>query len=857
MTHHGESSEAPGPPPGARGDPTEAGALAHSSPSQGSWTPSPLSCGARPNPRAGLSGAARAGSTLLLFTVLLATLLLPTFAPPGGEGPARLGAQEALAGERIARIELQGLTRIAEAQVLARMSVRVGDRYDPVALSQEYERLSDSGDFLYIDDAVVERRADGVHIRIRFEEKPSIVEVRLSGMRSLSRKSTKLTLALREGTLFDRQSLLQDLAELERLYHEAGFAFVAIEPEIRPVDEGVQVVFRISEGNRVIIEKISFQGVNSFSRGEILEGIRLRARTPLLGIPFSGRLRRAELLESVEQLRAFYRSQGFFDAQVGLAPLRFSEGRTQVEVTYDVIEGPRYTIRAIEFQTEETGGTRALTDADLRALVESEVGAPWGAEVIQRDIAAIEDAYSDLSHVDARVSVEPVYELTGSAVTLRFRIAEGLKTFIEEIKIRGNKETRDKVIRRQLTLYPGEEFRRSEIEDSRSNLFRLGYFANVDAAMEAGSQPGYKNLIFDVEEASTGRLLFGLGLTTGRGFSGQFSLTKSNFDITDVPESFRDIPDAFSGGGQRLALSASPGTQYSRYQIRFTEPFLLDTLNSLDLDLSRSAFLRPDYTEQRSESGLAIGRRFLEDRNLVADIGYSYQTVNARDIDDDAIPSVQELAGRTHISALTAGVSYDAATYRRILGPVSGYKIRFGAEYAGEPLGGEVDMTKLDLSLEFYGTLLSDGDTRRHLLVFRNDFAWAEPRGDTESIPLFERFYLGGTGSLRGFRFREVGPKELDEPVGGTARHFGSLEYTFPLYDAIVRGVLFTDYGNLATDASAYEMDEYRLTVGGGFYLSVPFFGQFLPISLTWGDALRKEDSDRTKTLLFDIGFGF
>ena len=803
-----------------------------------------LSMGFRGGPQQALCSAGTPRTAQLLILTLLAL---------SGSLTGELGAQEER-GDPIAAITLTGLSRVAEAEVLARMQIRVGEPFNETALNAEYQRLWGTGDFLFIHTAVVERQADGIHITLRFEEKQRVVEVHLSSMEALGRNSTKEALATQKGALLEPISLRQDQAEILRLYHKAGYLFAAVDHSVERRDKGVAVIFQIQEGSRIRIEKIDFRGARGFSRGELLDEIALREHSWFLGIPHGGKMRRDVLFEAVEALRSFYRRKGYFDAQVAVGPLEFSDSREWVTITFEIEEGAHYLVSRVDFEVQ---GKRVFTDVELSDLAQISAGDTWDGDVITKDSEALRKLYSDKAYVDARIVVEPIHELTGNEVALRFVISEGEKIFIEEVKIRGNVETRDKVSRRQLAFYPGEEFRSDKIQDSVSNLYRIGYFSSVTPSWEAGSQPGYKNILIDVEEGSTGRMIFGAGVTTGQGISGSFSLQKNNFDITDLPTSFSDIPDAFSGGGQTLVLQAQPGTRFSRYRFQFVEPFVFDSLNSLSVTGFRSASIREDYTEESTAGELTLGRRFLFDRRLSGDIGYRYEVVDVKDVDTDAIPSVLAVEGKTHISSLTAGIGYDRRVFRPIVGPVSGWNTRFGYEYAGGPLGAQLDMSKANISFNYYATIFSDGDSSRHILTIQNDFGWMEGHHDTRSIPLFERFYLGGSSTLRAFRFREVGPKELFKPVGGNVRHFGSVEYTFPLYENILRGIAFADYGNLSGRLQTFHGGEYRVGAGGGVLLSIPFLGQYLPISLTWANAISKEDSDRTQQFLFDIGFGF
>lgn len=779
--------------------------------------------------------------------VTISLLILTFFSIPA----PTLSAQDP---PRITAISLEGLDRLAEAEVLARMQIQVGDLWQPAELDAEYQRLWASGDFLFIEAPNVVEVAGGVSITIRMQEKRQVVEVLFEGLEGLSETVVSEALRTEEGELLDRQSLANDREEIRNRYLQKGYRFVEVETDVSDVAGGKRVLFQVTEGPRVRIGSVFFEGADSFEADLLLGQISSKPRTPPFGIPNDGNFIEEQLENDVELLKAFYVRMGHFDAAVSVGNVLYSSNLEHAEVVFSITEGPRYSIRAVEFNVD---GERVFSDEELAKVAGIAAGDNWNGDEIDGATTNLRRLYSERAYIEARVEPLVVYSLEAFDLVLRFNIVEGKKIHIDEIQIRGNAETRDRVIRRQLVFYPGEEFRTDRVQDSWSNLFRLRYFNNVGVTTEEGTATQSRDVAIEVEEGSTGRALFGIGITTGRGVIGSFSIQKRNFDITDFPTSISDLPDAFTGGGQNLILEAQPGTEYSRYRLDFSEPNFLETLNSLSLRGYKSAYIREDYIEERGAGEVAVGRQFLFDYNLRAEVSYRHERVSVVDVTSLAPQIVVDSAGTTRISALEMSATYDRRKFRQMIGAVDGWNIRGGFEVAGGSLGEDLDLYRGTLSLGLFKTVFQEDEELRHIITFKNNLAWEEPYGDTSFVPVFERFYLGGAGTLRGFKYRGVGPRENGRPLGGTKRHYGSLEYTWPLAENTVRGILFVDYGNLSEESSGFQLDEYRVAGGVGVQVNVPFFGQPLPISLTWADAIQSQATDVPQQFLFDIGWNF
>jgi outer membrane protein insertion porin family len=347
-----------------------------------------------------------------------------------------------------------------------------------------------------------------------------------------------------------------------------------------------------------------------------------------------------------------------------------------------------------------------------------------------------------------------------------------------------------------------------------------------------------------------------------------------NFDITDWPDSLFDIRDAFTGAGQTLTIDVRPGTEISHYRLQFTEPYIFGTRNALTLQGMKSTIFRNEYLEDELTFSPIISHAFDFDRDFVFSLGARLSDVEVHEIEEGAPKDAVEAKGHSTIIAGKTGVLYDKLLHELYEGPYSGSAHSALYEYGGGPLGGDVDYHKLDLKNDFYYPLYTykrGPETYHHIISLVNHFGVIEPHSNTDEIPIFERYFLGGPKTVRGFKRYGLGPRALDvqnrqtkEPNGGAASLWGNLEYTFPIYRKtlpnsalVLRGLAFFDYGNLAPTMLDFDVDEMRYVVGAGLRLIIPVPGQPIPISLYFGFPLKKEDEDRERMFLFSAGFPF
>ncbi|MCZ6793221.1 MAG: outer membrane protein assembly factor BamA [Planctomycetota bacterium] len=786
--------------------------------------------------------------------LFLALLLVAPFLPPT---PGR--AQPAAERKIILRIEIRGLKRTPEAELLARLSskIRIGEIYDPQAVIEETGRLYALGHFRRVEDPIVTDYEDGVAITFVVEEKPTVVRVRFVGRDALSQNEIVRAappLLTREDDLYNAYWVQQDEETIRGKYVRSGYLFAQVRAEVEESDAEVTVTFRLQEGTRVRVRSIEFVGNRSIPSSELRGILNTREKDFwFFGLWNSG-FYDYEILEAdLQNLHNYYRQSGFFDVHVEADDIRLDSSKEKLHIRIRIREGPVYIFQGYRFS-----GNAVFSDQTLRKLTTAPVGKRFSTEALERDRQEINRYYGDRAYIDIRVLHNLEYSYDTTEVHVRLNIREGNEIYIEHVRVEGNLKTQDRVIRRELEFYPGEKIDHSKLLKSRSNLSRLRLFREIDYSYDEGSSPSNRDVVVTVEEDTSGQLIVGFGVTSGFGVIGNLSITKRNFDITDLPESIYDIPDSFTGAGQTLNLQAQPGTRRSLYRLRFVEPYIFDTRNSLDISLSSLDLLREDWDESRATIGPRIGHSFDFDRDFRVSLGSRVENVEVRDIEPGAPGDVFASAGHSSVLTVNTLMSYNKVLFEPLEGPFDGHDESIFYEYAGGFFGGDVNFHKIEVSNSFYFPVyVHEEQNLHHVISLSNRIGLIEPHNSDDFIPVFERYFLGGPQTVRGFRFRGLGPHENGSPFGGTAQLYGNLEYSFPIFGKVLRGVIFLDYGNLSTDLNSFDLGETRITLGAGARITFPFLGQPLPIGLFFGVPLHKEDGDRTRLFLFAIGTPF
>ncbi len=766
-------------------------------------------------------------------------------------------------GRPVRAVEFDGLDRLSPHFLRSKIRTRVGEAFDAEVLSQDVARLYALGDFdaqagITVGTSVDER---GVTVVFRVTERQRINRIVIRGRDALGLDELADDMRSKKGQLLDHWLVEVDKEKLRKQYVDEGYVEVAVTHTVRdPARDGkpgeVDLIFDIQEGRRVLIDEILFDGVNAFDPDDIRE-IMLTKEAFFFGWIEKGNLDRELIAQDVERIAAWYRRQGYLDVRVyNDAPI-FNEDRSEVDVTFHVQEGPRYLVRTLQITN-----VTIFDAAELEAEMTTKPGDHFDGTKLEADLRTLRSRYGQKSYVLARSRTNLTYDHEEKVVDISLDMDEGGPVTVERILIEGNDKTRDHVVRRELSIHPGEPFDSVLAEESLARLGRRRWFDDVRIRFEEGSSPETKDVILRVDESKTGSILLGGGISSNVGFFANIVYSQRNFDLFRLPRSLDDILDgyAFAGGGQSLLLQAQPGGDRSSYRANFTEPWFL----GLPVVFSLDGFIFDrdfgDYVESRIGGLLGLGYRINQD--VTVKLTYRLEEVQIHEVEFDAIPDVHRAAGKTLISSLRASFSVDRNLIDRTFLFYGGWGFTASYEWASEHLGSDLDFNKISAEANLQHTLFEFPNGYKHVFAIRGEIGWIEEYGNTDEIPIFERFFAGGARSIRGFEFRSVGPQFDDEPQGGNFITTATIEYNFPILPQnILRGLVFIDAGSVVKNIKKWELDDeleldgVRVTMGAGLRLFVPYFPA--PVAFDFGFPVIKMDDDDEEVFSFTIGIGF
>lgn len=771
------------------------------------------------------------GSALLpaALAVLLGLVLVPT--------PAL--AQDA-EGKTIVDMVIEGNQRVSDHRILRLMTLAEGATYTAEAANEDFKRLFGTGEFGNVD-LVPEEVPGGVRLRVVLAELPVLQRIEFIGVKNLDPKKLRELAGLR--SVEDEQekqeplnphALLSAVPIMEDEYRRKGFYFVEIVLDRTALEQESVARFVVSEGPKVYVDKIVFRGNESLDANQLEAEIETKKGFWF----FSPGVFSLQTLEAdVARIRAHYVDHGFFDAEVS-RQFTFDEKNENVEVEFIIAEGPRYTVASIAIQ-----GAEPLATAYVAGSMALEVGEAFDRETLDADAQNIQRLYGRIGYVHARVTTEVDFAATEHQVDLVITIDAGPKIILGEIHITGNPITQDKVILRQLRFEPLQVADQQEIERAKRRLVASQLFSQAEINLVPTEDPNVEDVAIHVEEARTAQFLIGAGVSSNSGLIGSISLQQKNFDASRWPRGWDD-PGAFRGAGQTFRFYAEPGTELSTFGVGFTEPALFD--KPIRFDGSGQYFERDrgTYEEQRLGGQMAIGKNFTH--SIFASVGFRMENIEIASVTTSAPTDIVAVAGKSLLSAVTVRVVRDLTDNYFI--PTTGSRVSATFEQAGA-LGGDYAFTKLVFDGRRYWTVTEDALGRRSVFNVRGRLGLA-----LNDPPIFERFYAGGQGTIRGFNYRGVGPFERGEPVGGDFLALLGAEYEFPIVGQNFRGVVFLDSGTVEADT---EITTYRISPGFGLRFNVDMLGAPVPFALDFGFPLATGDDDETENISFSIAWSF
>lgn len=750
----------------------------------------------------------------------------------------------------ISEVRIEGNRRLNREAVLARIRVRPDQDYSQEVINADLQRLHEWGPFSSIRIEAEEEESGVVAVVITVEEKPVVKTIYFEGNRHFKDKKLAEEIVTSPGGLLSETQLNEDIQTIYGLYEKDRYYQTRIDYRIKSdPDAGEADVFiNIQEGYQVRVQKVSIWKLDKL-RAKDLRGVMATRPHSLFSILHTGSFSEDEFKLDLERIVLYARSQGFLDFQVLEAEKTVSEDGKGLFIEITVSEGERYY--AGEAQVI---GNENFPAADLEALLNLKDGAPFSPDAMRTDAKSLRDFYYERGYIDVAVSPRQILNQGTGRIDITYQISENRISYIHQIDIVGNQITRDRVIRRELLVKPGEIFNGIKVERSQQRLQNLGFFQQVSIDPVATAVPDQKDLVVRLEEKKTGEFMFGVGYSSEDDFIGFVEIGQGNFDLFNPS-------GLFMGDGQKMKIRAEFGTSKSNYELSFVEPWLFGIPLSFGVDLYRRTRSWSDYDEKRLGGNLRL-RRLITDFSYLG-LNYNLENIDIYNISDYADWSIQSEAGKNWVSSLTPSITRD--TRDNFMIPSRGMRATLDCQVAGGIFGGDKDFIKTNFDSSYYLSIFSG-----HILAFRFRAGTAQPYGDTEIVPVYERFFLGGANTIRGFRYREVGPQGIDpqtglpngEPVGGDSMMMASVEYTFPIIE-MVRGAFFYDVGDVWSDKD-WELenpifsDRWFKTLNSGAGIGLRLYLPIGPIKLDYGWPLVTDGwNDTGGRFHFNIGYAF
>lgn len=736
----------------------------------------------------------------------------------------------------ISRITIEGNNRISDATIISNIKARAQQPYNENVVNGDVKTLFGLGFFENIEVEKI-KRPDGLEVIFTLHEKPVVKQIVVSRTRYIKKRNileTLETMDLKEGSFFDEFKIKKSLEKITDMYRKKGFSTTsaAYTTEIDQADNSLVLNVTIDEQKIARIRRIVFKGNTSFAEKRLKKLIKTRERALIK----RGVFKQDVLEDDIERLKDFYIEQGFSEVKV--------EGSwdfigSEVYITFKIDEGERYNLGKIDV----TGNVEIGRD-DLFPLLKLKEDDIFITSKVEVQALALQSYYFDKGYIFAQVRPISFLNPDTGKVDITFQINENEINYVEMIMIRGNERTKDKVIRRELRIAPGDKFEGEKIKKSRQRLENLGFFEDIRFDTEPSARPNWQNLVVEVNEAKTGYLSFGGGYSSIDEFVGFVELRQRNFDYQNW--------QTFTGAGQDLSIAASFGTLTEAYELSFTNPYVFDSPYSFGFDVYRRQHKREEdvgygYDSDTRGGALRVGREFSD--TVKAGITYRLETVEISDVVADATQELKDEVGENDLSSLELNFSWD--TRDNVFNPTQGQHLSNTFQMTGGALGGDKDFFKLYSRYSIFFPLIN-----RSVLELRARAGWADPFSGTPKVPIYERFFAGGSNTIRGYHERKIGPIDsvTEDPIGGESLFIGNVEYTYPLTDFLKTAVFF-DTGNVWAKNSDFLSGNLKSSVGLGLRVKTPLG----PISLDYGWPLDIEPGEEGKEgrFHFSISRGF
>ena len=737
----------------------------------------------------------------------------------------------------VEKIKVKGNIRISKELIFSEIKTKPNEILDFDKLNEDLRSIYKLGYFENVE-ILLEQGERGVIVIFQVKERPSVKEVVFEGNKKIKSDDLAKIVNIKKDTIVTSETLDKALENIKNYYEQLGYHGTKVKiltKKISPTE--IKLIFHIKEGKKKYIKKIEFIGNKAFSDKKLKKYLSVSEKTffsPVKKIvnylrtivhpePLAepGVYNWVLLERDLGRIETFYKNKGYIDAKVGEPIVEEEEGEVIIKIP--IHEGSQYRVGKIKIIQD------MFPEKEIYKKLRLKPGKVFSLLKLKQDESYILHMFANRGYAYAKVDLDIKKDPQRKLIDITYKVNKGPLVYINRIEIQGNVKTRDKVIRRELLLAEKWPYSAERFEKSEERLRRLGFFEDVKIEKEKGAKENELNLKIKVKEMLTGTFGIGGGYSTVDKFILMVNVTERNF----------------LGKGQRVSLMARIGTKRSRYSINFYDPYFMDTRYSLGTSLYNYMIEYEDFTKDSKGFSIQTGYDFTI--NLSGYIGYRYDDTDLEDLREEVSKIILESKDIHITSAVRAGLTYDSRN--RYFLPTKGWYHNVEIEYAGGILGGDSNYVKAVLNHQIYFSLFH---TTFH---FNLGYGYIT-EGSGKRVPVFERFFLGGINSVRGYEYGDISPTDpkTGEKIGGTRMFYLQTENIFPILKNInLNGVIFFDMGLVWDKKTGFYVSDIRKSVGVGLRWLSPLG----PLRIEWGYNIDKKPGEDNSNFNFQIGGSF
>jgi outer membrane protein insertion porin family len=738
-------------------------------------------------------------------------------------------------GSTVKSIQLRGNKRIELQAIAGRLTLKPGDPYTVENVRGQVKILYDTG---FFEDVQVETESvpGGTAVVFVVQEKPFITEIVFDGNENLTDEKLKENTTIKSQTFLDLQQVKESVERIRKKYQDDGYYNCQVIPVIQALDEDrKRLTFYIKEGDKAKIKTVTFDGLHAATKEEMFQVMVTREWIPWYGIftklkipswfSDAGVLKREELTNDVERIKEVLLNKGYFNARVSLASVDLTEDKKWFLVTFNVFEGEPFTVADVGYR-----GYTAFEESELREGLTIKQGEIFQRAKLRDEVTRVTDLYGGRGYAFAEVTPSVIPNNDERTATIIFHIKEGEIMRIRQINIHGNNKTRDNVIRRELRVDEQDVIDTPSLKRSFQRLNNLNFFETVEILPEQ-VEPGKVDLNVRVKEKPTGQFSIGGGFSSLDRLMAIANITEGNI----------------GGYGYMGRITGQLGQRRSLGIVTFRNPYLNDSLTSLQIDGYRTMTNFSSFFETRTGGAITLGRWLAE--YSTGAISFFAEEINYRDpaagVCPNLVPRICQQLGTQSTTGIRANFFKDTRDY--YMDPRTGWRVGGGVDIGTEYFGGSNNFIKYSADVINVTPLLFD--TR---LSLRGRFGAVEPFGDRPP-PLSEVFYVGGINTLRGFQFGRAGPvvPTTRFPIGATKQLIFNADFVFTISsEAKLNGVIFFDYGKGFDDGESLSIVDLRKAAG----IEGRWISPFGPLRAAYGVNLDPKPGERFGVFEFTVG---